>query len=269
MGLKETACPLCGSIQRRVVWRDVPLYQWKTAIHRCRECGLVHVSPRLAGAELLRQYQEPESLRRFLTESYVPTLPAVEEFARAMLRLLRARAPRGSLLDYGAGLGVLAREARALGYDSIAFEMSPVYGEIGRRHANSTVEHDWTLAERRAPYDVLVSTEVVEHLEYLSDFLRPLSLLRGGGLVLLSTPNFNSLARFRHGPRWDAVAPDGHLQYFTAATLTEWMRRLGVRPLQVLTWGPRFVDERLPAPLLRLLGDPPGGPTLVWLGRKM
>ncbi|MCG3175048.1 MAG: hypothetical protein GMKNLPBB_03382 [Myxococcota bacterium] len=35
-----------------------------------------------------------------------------------------ARAPCGSLLDYGAGLGVLAREARALGYDSIAFEQT-------------------------------------------------------------------------------------------------------------------------------------------------
>ena len=69
-------------------------------------------------------------------------------------------------------------------------------------------------------FDVITSFEVVEHLvdpaTELSNFLR---LLRPGGILYVTTPNFSSISRTLSGRNWNVVRYPEHLNYFTPRTL--------------------------------------------------
>jgi 2-polyprenyl-3-methyl-5-hydroxy-6-metoxy-1,4-benzoquinol methylase len=92
-------------------------------------------------------------------------------------------------------------------------------------------------------FDMVASFEVLEHLSaplrYLREFWR---VTRPGGLLLLTTPNFNGLSRRCLGVQWRVVAPE-HLGYFTPATLSRSLGEAGyqrvyvrARSLDVLSW---------------------------------
>ena len=75
-------------------------------------------------------------------------------------------------------------------------------------------------------FDMVVSFEVLEHLSAplrISEFWR---VTLPGGLLLLTTPNFNGLSRRYLGVRWRVIAPE-HLGYFTPATLSHALREAG------------------------------------------
>ena len=92
-------------------------------------------------------------------------------------------------------------------------------------------------------FDVVVSLEVLEHLpapkEHLQEVWR---VTRPGGLLILSTPNFDGLSRRCLGVRWRVIDPE-HLGYFTQTTLSRLLRDTGYssvsvrsRSLDILSW---------------------------------
>ncbi len=67
--------------------------------------------------------------------------------------------------------------------------------------------------------------EVMEHLPHPVQFLRRAEVVvRPGGLIYLTTPNFNSLDRRVLGAEWNVFHRE-HLTYFTPATIIEAIRR--------------------------------------------
>jgi SAM-dependent methyltransferase len=75
--------------------------------------------------------------------------------------------------------------------------------------------------------------EVIEHLEEPIEALRRIARwLKPKGTLLLSTPNFDSLFRRLHGPRWWVVnCPEEHVVFFTAATLRSALHDTGFEVL--------------------------------------
>ena len=67
----------------------------------------------------------------------------------------------------------------------------------------------------------------IEHLEKPGTYLKEICrLLRKGGLLIITTPNFNSISRFLVGFRWRVVSPE-HLYLFTVKTLKQILLRNG------------------------------------------
>ena len=69
-------------------------------------------------------------------------------------------------------------------------------------------------------FDIITSFEVIEHINNpipeLKNFYK---LLRKGGLVYLTTPNFNSLLRYRLKSEYNVICYPEHLSYYTPKTL--------------------------------------------------
>jgi SAM-dependent methyltransferase len=94
-----------------------------------------------------------------------------------------------------------------------------------------------------AQFDLVVSVEVIEHLPAPLDHVREMwRVTRPGGLLVLTTPNFNGLSRRYLGIRWRVIDPE-HLGYFTRLTLLRLLRDVGyksvrvrARSLDVLSW---------------------------------
>jgi ubiquinone/menaquinone biosynthesis C-methylase UbiE len=109
-----------------------------------------------------------------------------------VIELLRAE-PRGALLDVGAGDGALAERLNRAGFEVTAVDLFTADfrpGDIEIRSANLNEGIPFADGQFR----VVVSTEVIEHLENPWLFVRELyRVTEPGGLVILSTPNLGSV----------------------------------------------------------------------------
>jgi hypothetical protein len=81
---------------------------------------------------------------------------------------------------------------------------------------NTPIEY-FTLEKR---YDLISLFDVVEHLPNLhADFGKMVNLLEKNGILVLVTPNIQSLQRRIFGKRWFQFKPHEHISYFTPKTI--------------------------------------------------
>lgn len=269
--LEATPCPVCGSSDARPRYTGLDISGLPTALVVCRGCSAGYISPRPVGDDLYRQYVDPDYLAYHYNELYLPTIPAVVEYTRRTVKIIEAFAKRGTLLDFGGGVGPLAAAAQDAGWQTAGYDVSPIASEKGREILGTRIIGDWdaVLASELAPFDVVAAIEVVEHVENPREVIRQaMSALRPGGLLVVSTPNFASLGRIAAGARWHAILPASHIVYFTPRALRRVLQECGARPIKIFSWGNDI--GRLPwrQRLLRVVTDPPGGPNLLALARK-
>lgn len=121
----------------------------------------------------------------------ISTAPIYDHFCR----MVASVPTRGALLDFGSGSGQLLEELHSLGsFETLA---GADLMERPRRLAGDVV---WSSCDLNQPlpyqdgnFDVIVSSEVIEHLENPRAVTREWSrLLRPGGTLILSTPNCES-----------------------------------------------------------------------------
>ena len=124
------------------------------------------------------------------------------------------------MLEIGAGSGGLVRAALGRGWKVHATETSRS-ALIRLAETGCTVIPGDIAESGLSPqtYDFIAAVEVLEHVPDPQALLRQTHhLLRPGGQLLLTTPNFDGLTRRVRGLEWRVVHPE-HLGYFTARTL--------------------------------------------------
>ena len=216
-----TPCPLCAAnAATRLFEKDGFPFE------RCTACGLV-----TRGGDA-----GPPSYHDYLP-ALTQTLPPLtrRRYEALLARLARGRAP-GRFLDVGCGGGFLVETARDLGWQAEGTEVSHAACEFGR--ARGLAIHEGTLADAKLPaasFDAIALMEVVEHVSAPVALLAECAaLLRPGGALYLTTPNWNSLSRRTLGPRWSAVSRD-HVVYFTPRHMRRALRDAGLAPQDVTT----------------------------------
>lgn len=155
--------------------------------------------------------------------------------APRILTLLAGLKP-GRVLDLGAGNGALCAEiARHLGCHVAGVEYDRAGVELARRAHPGIRFHQYgvqddpqrLLAEEGEPFDVVVSTEVIEHL--FAPHLLPRyahAVLKDTGRLILTTPYHGYLKNLalvlldhwdtHHTPLWHG----GHIKFWSRKTLT-------------------------------------------------
>jgi type II secretory pathway predicted ATPase ExeA/2-polyprenyl-3-methyl-5-hydroxy-6-metoxy-1,4-benzoquinol methylase len=145
------------------------------------------------------------------------------------------------VLDLGCGNGVLCAELAQRGYDVVGIERD-AGGVAAARQLNPRarihqfgVEDDpQDLLRAEAPFDAVVSTEVIEHLyapHRLPQFAH--SCLRRGGHLIVTTPYHGYLKNLalslsdhwdrHHTPLWHG----GHIKFWSRRTLTQLLQEHG------------------------------------------
>jgi SAM-dependent methyltransferase len=177
-----------------------------------------------------RAYLPPEAQLSLLH------LPRRREFLLAQI----GPAPK-RVLDVGCATGYIAIMLLNAGHRVTGLELNPGMAARAREAGVEVIEHDLEepLPLPAGSVDAVHACEVIEHLFDTEGFLRELHrVLVPGGVLILSTPNLNSLAnRFRvlRGqpvPMWGAFPGDrhgGHIRVFNRVKIEELLRRTRFR----------------------------------------
>lgn len=262
------SCVACGSTAIRPY-----LLTAAGEVLRCSACALVFISPndRDDRAEVLysRDYfteREGYFFKDGVVDGSGHESPHVADF-RHGLELIEGRAkPPGRLLDVGCATGSFLSIAKERGWDCRGVEVSSFAAEKAR--ARTGVEVFCGPFEEapfpEASFDVVTMWDLFEHLPAPPDALRKVrQLLKPGGLVLVNTPNENSLIRILsrllyrgsggmiRGPI-DRLYHRYHVTYFGASSLARLFEKSGLELISMQTKGIPFSRGRI-SPVVKLM----------------
>jgi SAM-dependent methyltransferase len=217
--LVEVDCDACGGRDR------VAVHALRRGhIVRCTACGFQFISPRAEPA-----WQQARLQYRGDRDVVDSTRLRIAFDPEAL------NGGPGRSLDVGCSTGALLVEARSRGWTVNGIEMG---------HASTTHARGLGLDIHRGslydapppaqPLDAVAFLEVIEHVESPREALRRLAgWIRPGGLLLLSTPNYDALYRRWFGAGWWVVnCEDEHIMLFDPRTLQAALKAAGFTPLQ-------------------------------------
>jgi SAM-dependent methyltransferase len=146
--------------------------------------------------------------------------------------------PPGTLLDVGSGKGEPSAMLVERGWSVVGVEPSPEASAIARTRgidAREGVLETATLDDR-APFDAVLFHHSLEHVaDPVADLRRAFKLLRAGGSVFVSAPNFGSWQRSYFGTYWYPLDLPRHRTHFTANSLSRALEVAGFDLVDVST----------------------------------
>jgi 2-polyprenyl-3-methyl-5-hydroxy-6-metoxy-1,4-benzoquinol methylase len=155
-------------------------------------------------------YPRVTELPELTKKRYAVLLDRFEEFRSA-----------NNLLDVGCGNGLFLLEAKKRGWNVFGTEFTDDAVGFCRSNGIDMKKGPLNLNDFEAgQFDIVTSFEVIEHINNpLEESLNFHQLLRKGGLLYITTPNFNCIERFVLGPAYDIIEYPEHISYYTARTL--------------------------------------------------
>jgi hypothetical protein len=90
------------------------------------------------------------------------------------------------------------------------------------------------LLQQVGPLDAIVMLDVIEHIDDVVGTMEMATrYLKPGGVIVLTTGDWNSLAAKLTGPRWRLLTPPLHLWYFTEKSLEALFQRFGCKKAHI------------------------------------
>ena len=244
----ERLCPACGA-----QLSAEPLYRGPDRLFGtpgtfevvvCPDCRTGLTLPVVATEDLGALYPDTYDPYR------LPGNPVLRALATLLFRVRYRRAlkaaPLGALgsvdpgrvLDVGSGRGDLGVVLGERGWDVTGLDPSGDACAEAKARGVPSVVGTLTSAATRLPkgYDAVVFQHSLEHVaEPGPDLVLARALLRSGGLLLVSLPNFGSWQRRRFGDRWFHLDLPRHRTHFSPLGLELLLRSQGFTEIAVGT----------------------------------
>ena len=247
-------CPICGRDKTK------PLFDRQGYQHvECTNCSMIYVNPQPEDAVAVNAYlfghQHPEwsqgpnrfyglddaGKREYLNRTRKhPMKKYVRELA-----FLKTSFQLGRLLDVGCADGRFMLAAEGAGWQTSGVEVAPENAGLCRDGLGLDV-HCGTLEQaqlEKGSFDAVRLNQVIEHVAKPLELLGQIHhALRPGGFLSLSTVNIRSFTYSILGRNWSYLGADrnGHINFFSRATLGRALEECGFKPLRWTTTGCRL-----------------------------
>ena len=170
--------------------------------------------------ELVRNTDQAQGGLRYAGKPELRQTEALRNYNRFICRLFRREYEGGVILDFGAGIGILADQMSDLG-DIVCVEVDPEQSEALRAKGYEVLSNIDLLNDGTVSY--AYSSNVLEHLDDDLGALRAIhQKLRPGGRLALFVPAFESI--------WTANDDRvGHKRRYTLESLVDVVAQSGFR----------------------------------------
>jgi len=203
----------------------------KHHLTKCASCGFVFCKPIPTQDELNAVYEgygRNDYLSDLTIQAYERVLDSLEPYRKT-----------NKLIDVGCGIGYFLEVAKKRGWEVYGTEFTEEAVGIcegkGASMKLGVLNPDNYDPES---FDVVCSFEVIEHInnpkQELGNFHK---LLRKGGVVYCTTPNFDAVERYMLGADWNILGYPEHLSYYSPKTLKRVFKESGFSAKKVLATG--------------------------------
>ena len=229
MNNKHTSCIICKS-------ENLKLLEEYESSHLCKclSCGFVFAKkiPTTEELELhYKGYSRDDYLSPITIKRYHELLDQFEKYRKT-----------NNILDVGCGIGYFLEKAKKRGWNVYGTEYTDEAIKICdtkgiNMQKGVLLPSNYNLES----FDIITSFEVIEHInnptEELNNFHK---LLRKGGITYVTTPNFNSIIRYRLKSAYNVICYPEHLSYYTPKTLKKVFTQSGFKTNKITTTGFSF-----------------------------
>jgi len=229
---EKAPCALCGGIEFAELFktRDY-LYgvPGEFSISRCKSCSLVSLNPRIPEEHIASLYPdnyEPYSMS--FSQEMLSKLVAGQDGRRM---LLERHAHKGFALDVGSGDGRFLLCLKQAGWRVAGCELSEKSAAFQRDSLGLDVKAGSLLSSRfdSEIFDAITFWSVFEHLyDPLETLAEAKRVLKPGGVIAMSMPNFDSLERMFFRSKWFCLHPPFHIYHYSPKIMKTIVAEMGM-----------------------------------------
>jgi 2-polyprenyl-3-methyl-5-hydroxy-6-metoxy-1,4-benzoquinol methylase len=244
--LELVACDLCGGTStRQVVTRPDGLHAVE-----CSHCGLCYLNPRPRGKVIQRLYNDEyfskAKKRRTASQyGYNEYLGDVNQSllrraAEVKLRLISRYADVGgrSCLEAGCATGEFCELIENHGGSITGFDLSAEAINLAKvRYPRIDFRQgDLSAVRKEELFDLIFAFEIIEHVESPTAFIEGLAVhLKPGGLLIITTPNYNCGKRVGVDQWAGFQSSLEHLYFFNSKSVSDYATKAGLTKVFSLT----------------------------------
>lgn len=231
---KLSNCKLCDSEDIKFYHRDY----LGNDIFICNACGIQFLNPQYTDEYLDDYYSDYTST---LGNEWIAPLTYGHGY---YMSIIERYSNPGDMLDFGSGNGILAKTAKARGWNVEGYDVDCESTQRVSKEVDIPIYcGDFSTAKwQKQEYDLVTMHQVLEHLKDPRDMLdQLLSRLKKGGVIFIAVPNINSFSarlkfflervgirKKRIGRYYDT---DHHLYYYTPEVLKKLLTEMGLEIL--------------------------------------
>ncbi len=224
---EPAACPLCGQAERPSMIKSYyPIY-------RCPGCGVLFVGAQALNLPPQEVYgknyydwikDDLETARQIKSATFAPWLKRLQHWVKP-----------GRLLEIGSAYGFFLDEAKSQGWEVWGVEISNHARDFANAVSGATrtfpTFRDLPPDARR--FQAIALCDVIEHFYEPAEVLPQLhALLAEGGVLMITTPNTQSLFAKAMGRAWFHIKPLEHPILFSSKALWALLSRHGFTILE-------------------------------------
>ena len=192
-------------------------------LNYCLNCGFVF-SERIPTHRELEEHYKGYSRDDYLS-------PLTIKRYNELLDYFESYRKTNNLLDVGCGMGYFLVEAKKRGWNVFGTEFTDTAIKICKQKDISMKKGVFNPKNYKTKaFDIITSFEVIEHINNpLFEVANYYEALRKNGMLYITTPNFNSLLRYRMQENYNVITYPEHLSYYTPKTINNLLTLTGFK----------------------------------------
>ncbi|KAB8139580.1 class I SAM-dependent methyltransferase [Chloroflexia bacterium SDU3-3] len=237
MNRQATTCPVCDSTHVSQKY-----HKFSLTMYQCRRCTVIFTSPQPKQEDILGRYSknwfEQEYLPSYGINPETPNLEPLSARFSSEIKPLELFYQSGNILDIGAGAGLFLSQAKKHNWKVHGVEISSYGPAYAKKHFDIDI-FQGDLFDSEFPddyFDVVILQDTIEHVPDPLRIMQEINrILRIGGAVIISTPNFDSISRKIFQKHWSLISPSEHLFLFNMKSMLYLLRKTGFNPYTLHT----------------------------------
>ncbi len=221
-------CTICSSNKSKLY---ITLDHHQKMIYECSNCKNAFTYPPPEPVA----YDEDDFHGQFNFNN-VEELPS--QWKKAIIKqtkLIKEFIPTGSkILEIGCGYGLLLEQLKNNKYKTYGIEPSKVASSIGKSKGLEILNGYFPQTTfTSVNFDLIIMSQVLEHIEKPLEFLTSLSKMYPGKYLLLVQSNYKGIVPRKNKKVWYAWVPDQHYSHFTSSGLKKICKMLKLECIRI------------------------------------